>query len=82
MAQQLANEIESQPAYKQRIEMENGDEETLYAAVYRPNQENNYSVNQSSSLKGSYRIFNLLIFSNLEIGPAKQFVHRQIRTAS
>ncbi|KRT81996.1 hypothetical protein AMK59_4944 [Oryctes borbonicus] len=58
LAQQLANEIESQPAYKQRIEMENGDEETLYAAVHRPNQENNYSKppseQQNNSSSGKY----------------------------
>ncbi|XP_067615542.1 ataxin-2 homolog isoform X2 [Eurosta solidaginis] len=36
-AEKLAAEIENNPIYRERVDLENGDEESLYAAVERPN---------------------------------------------
>ncbi|XP_049534288.1 ataxin-2 homolog isoform X1 [Anopheles darlingi] len=35
-AEKIANEIENNPVYKERIDIENGDEEAAFAAVVRP----------------------------------------------
>nr|XP_040218395.2 ataxin-2 homolog isoform X2 [Anopheles coluzzii] len=39
-AEKIANEIENNPVYKERIDIENGDEEAAFAAVIRPNSNN------------------------------------------
>ncbi|KAL3185926.1 hypothetical protein MRX96_028797 [Rhipicephalus microplus] len=39
-ASKIAQEIESNPVFKKRIEMENGDEEDKYSAVVRPSGDN------------------------------------------
>ncbi|KAL5284530.1 ATXN2 family protein [Megaselia abdita] len=45
-AEKLANEIESNPSTKDRLNLENGDEEALFAAVERPPERANASVPQ------------------------------------